>query len=423
MSKAIYLIDDAGKLVKHKKVYETNGDGVFKEIKKGYVVDEDHINRLFFSAGPSVMYTGEHTIEQIVIDGATYNLLTMIKSGILIIEGGKVKVWLCGGGTGGEGGGVGRLDDSQVNHYYEGSGMGGPGGYAIADNLDAGVYAVTIGAGGKGGKGSETEIDRKPVTGNATTIVATDGSKSLTAHGGELETGGTGGGGAMRNPIKDGIYTADPYTGDGISKLPFDVMDAHCAGGAGGSCWPYSANAPYTGGGNGGTNGGDGHGGEIAIGMDKHPDDFRSIGGVRGGGNGGYAKQSGGNATYPGGGGGGAGTGDSDGLPNGGDGYQGIAYVLWNDDNVLLDWELFCFIQQPVGGVTPCAMTVEAVGGDDITYQWQEYSIIGGWSDIPGATSNTYSGTTSYTITEYRCKATDATGAEIYSNAATVTKR
>lgn len=420
MSKAIYLIDDAGKLVKHKKVYETNENGVFRKIKKGYVVDENHINRLFFSAGPRVMYTGEHTIEQIVVNGLTYNLLTMIKAGTLTIDGGTVQCWICGAGSGG----CTPSDDGIT------APIGGSGGFVDACEISPGVYLVQLGAGGYAN-----------ANGGDTIITDANGTEVLVAKGGKFNgPGGSGGAGAYG--YKGSI---DPQDGGGMETVPFGITELHphsAGGGAGGVYFATSSDYSHNGG-NGGSNGSPGTHYETLSNISPRPNPGE--GGEKGGGKGGgnpdalaavdYAT-SGETATFPGSAGGGAGVymgldgSDDDAIHTAGDGgrgYQGIGYILWHEDDILFEWVPFRIVAQPVGGITPCTMTCTATGVG-VTYQWQRGSVLFGntsWSDITGATTDTYQGTVSgvmATHTQYRCKVTDEKGTVLYSDAVSVTK-
>lgn len=360
-------------------------------------IKKSGVARQFFSAGPNAVYTGTHTLTQIEKDGVTYNLLTMTGSGVLTIEEGSMQAWICGGGSGGE---TGITTTSYYNVY---SGRGGCGGYVSARELAPGVYTVTIGAGGT-----------YDAEGGATSIQDANAAVMLAANGGTLTKGASGGGAPAGYSSSYTEAMGSAGKGQGVTTIPFGIeaLQPHSAGGGAGEMFSQTY------GGDGGSDGSDGG-----------SEEGSSLGGNKGGGKGatGSDVYRGRNATFYGSaGGGGRLVGSSDISPNvhGGSGYQGVGYVLWQDDGILYDWILFHFIQHPVGGVTPCTMTVEAAG-EGVSYQWQSYSLYGGWRDISGATSNTYTGTAGtsyYSSTKYRCKATDANGTVIYSDEAIVTK-
>ena len=329
------------------KFYTNAGTGTFTAGAETDVRHTKSVTKLFYSAGPSVLYTGTHTLTQIEKDGMTYNLLTMTGSGVLTIECADddtegIRVWICGGGTGGYGGYTKKTGEYPIYSYRKKPGNGGSGGYTLDGTLPSGVYAVTIGAGGVGGKGYAVETSAPatctPVAGSDTTITSADGT-TITAPGGTTTDGGSGGGGAMIERDDGGQTYNAPFKGDGISKYPFSInsLYAHCAGGAGGS---YAAPSnPYHGG-NGGSNGSGGYG---KVGYTLSDSMYlKGTGGDRGGGAGAdngnmttNAAGAGGNATFYGSGGGGGGATSNDlGSSSiyggaGGAGYQGVAYALW----------------------------------------------------------------------------------------------
>lgn len=320
MSKAVYIgIDDIA--VKIKKMY-VGVDGVARKVKKGYV-GVDGVARQFFSAD-QLIYTGEYSVSEVEKDGVAYNLYRLITSGMLtLFDHGAV--WLCGGGAGGH------------SATSSASGGGGGGGYvSSADEISAGEYAVVIGSGGM-----------PNVAGGKTTVAG------LTALGGKAGSvtynGGAGGSGGGRGSHISYSYTDTPSYNDGsdgagagISTYPLSMSDlkAHCAGGAGGrdelvylQLSSTSAKA-YSGGyGNGGTNGSNGG---VKIGNNTSS----GTGGEYGGGNGGLGRGGSGYAAtfYGGGGGGGGRYCNKSGMDelgsstpvygSGGNGYQGVVYIL-----------------------------------------------------------------------------------------------
>lgn len=233
----------------------------------------------------SMSYSGAHTVKEITVGGVTYTQYTITGSGTLTVEGTytDAMVWACGGGAGG-GSGYGGLSSAS-------GGYGGGGGYANSHsgNIAEGAYVITVGA-----------------ASGATSIASI-----VSANGASGRNGGTGGGGSGK--------------GDGVVKYPFGdstTFQCHCGGGGGGNSRFYDHYNPsptYSGGGNGGTNGGNGtYSGS-------------GTGGTYGGGNGGSYYSNGNAATFYGsGGGGGGGDGDNyDGGSgySGGAGYQGVVYI------------------------------------------------------------------------------------------------
>ena len=233
----------------------------------------------------SMSYSGTHTTKTITSGGVEYTLYTITGSGTLTVEGtfADAAVWVCGGGAGG-GSGYGGLSSAS-------GGYGGGGGYCAdhTGGIAEGTYTITVGA-----------------AGGASAFAAV-----TTANGGSGRNGGTGGGGSGK--------------GDGIAKYPFgDTTNfkCHCAGGGGGNSRFYDHFNPSPtseGGGNGGSNGGNGtYSGS-------------GTGGTYGGGNGGRYYGTGNAATFYGsGGGGGGGDGDSNSGGSGyagGAGYQGVVYI------------------------------------------------------------------------------------------------
>ena len=331
MSKAIYLAD-SGKLVKHGKMYEVV-NGIYNKILKAYIV-EDGILKLTYSYGAFDSYTGDYTVTEIIDDdGNVYELYALTSSGELKLNG-SVDAWLCGGGGGG---GTGSKSGSSYTALSY-SGGGGAGAFSENGKLEADTYLITIGTGGAGSS-----------AGSTTTIVHTNGTIAMSAAGGDYGTntanggsGGTGGGaGNVYSLLSSG--TVSTGTGNGVTKYPFDMakLNAHCAGGGGGTV--RSGNSFYIGGA-GGTNGGDGSGkGSTVTGSSSNGyTHLGGIGGEKGGGTGGaagsasstYTANNGDAATFYGSGGGGGAFAQSSYSSSttykgiGGTGYQGVAYLL-----------------------------------------------------------------------------------------------
>ena len=301
-----------------------------RKIVKGYIGGPNGKARLFFG-GSKFSYTGEYTTSDVTVDGVACTLYTLTGSGTLNIGVDNAQYWICGGGAGGAAGKIDAAPSTSGTSSYGnvGGGNGGGGGFTASGTLSTGSYAVLIGAGGT------TD------TGGSETSIAT-----YSAGGGGADGNGGSGGGAcgyagyIDYSIKHINGTAG--TGDGLSKYPFGLesLNAHCAGGGGGCIWYYYYtnssnidNLRYTGGA-GGSNGANG-------GREKSDSVGGGSGGTYGGGTGAtYNVMSGlgtgGDASYYGSGGGGGGSyrykqgasTDNTDVSNGGNGYQGVAYVL-----------------------------------------------------------------------------------------------
>lgn len=323
MSKSGYIGVD-GVARKIKKLY-VGVDGVARKIKKAYIGVND-VARLWYS-GAAVTYTGAYTVSDVTVDGVACTLYTLTGSGTLTVDVDGAQYWICGGGAGGAAGKIGAAPSTSTGTDNVGGGNGGGGGFTASGTLSTGSYAVLIGAGGTTDTGgSETSIAAYSAGG-----------------GGADGNGGSGGGacgyaGYIDYSTKHINGTAG--TGDGLSKYPFGLesLNAHCAGGGGGGIWYYYKrgssilyNLRYKGGA-GGSNGASGS-------KEVEGTVGGGTGGTYGGGAGATYKAlsgvpTGNNASFYGSGGGGGGsyyydkaTADID-VSNGGNGYQGVAYVL-----------------------------------------------------------------------------------------------
>ena len=257
----------------------------------------------------TVSFDGNSALSSVSIDEVEYNLLTMTSSGTITVGRDDVRIYVCGGGSGGETGEYISDGTSPTTQY---AGRGGCGGCTNEKEIRAGIYSVVIGTGGANDS-----------NGGDTSILQTDPDVVvLNAKGGTLYTGGSGGGGCAGYRSGDEVVV-NAGSGQGMTTVPFGVktLFAHGAGGGGGEIW----SACY--GGNGGSDGVDGDNNEGT-----------GAGGTKGGGQGGNNNQyKGGNATFYGsGGGGGKGVAvsgvdpfDNTYYPRGGTGYQGVAYALW----------------------------------------------------------------------------------------------
>ncbi|MDR0929799.1 MAG: hypothetical protein LBM74_08860 [Oscillospiraceae bacterium] len=289
MSKGLYVGADG--IARKAKALYAGVDGIARKAIKGYIGDINGIARQFWpNVIPLVLnYSGAHTVRTVTHNGVTYDEWALTGSGIMTVQGaGNVALWLCGGGASGSGGDM--------------SGDGGGGAFAMSGNvqLNAGDYAVTIGAGG-----AARSITQYGQAGGQTTafgLVAYGAAEGQYA----ASQSGTGGG---NGGYERYTGTVPVSLGDGLSKVPFDDTANHsalCAGGGGGA---YYYNHPnyrqrYVGG-IGGSNGADGG---LVTAVNATP--AQSQGGATGGGQGGSGSTStinGTDATAPGSGGGGGG--------------------------------------------------------------------------------------------------------------------
>ena len=404
------------------KFYTNAGTGTFTAGAETDVRHTKSVAKLFYSGNTGIRFSGSSELLQYTIDGNVYNVMRIKGTGVLSISGDDpVPVFLVGGGSGGC-----TPSDSFP------APIGGSGGFVFFGELAPADYNVLIGAGGA-----------QNANGGDTVVTDADGAEVLKAEGGNFNGPGGSGGGGASDPANlatsSSMKLVAPQEGCNVSTVPFGITDLqpHSAGGGSGASKRYTNSNNLLGnGGDGGTNGNAGEAGSKYTGSNLNNAE-EGVGGEKGGGTGGDF--SGTNSTavaatsatfYGSAGGAGASlfnnsTGKVSGSA-GGRGYQGCMYLIWNEDGVLFEWEPFRIVTQPVGGTSPCLMTCEATG-EGVTYQWQKGSTILGmtsWSDISGATSNTYEGTatSSWSATKYRCKVTDASGAVFYSDEVSVTK-
>lgn len=269
-----------------------------RKIIKGYI-GVNGVAKPFFETKEILgfNYTGDYTISSIEKDGLTHTLYTLTSSGTLNLSE-EVSYWACAGGGGG-----GRASLSNSS-----SGGGGGGGYTSEGKLQSGTHNIIIGAGGlEDTAGGDTSI------GSMTIFSGTAGSNR--GAGGD----GASGGGCGYN----GTSYGGGGEGSGESTCPFGITSLlpHSAGGAGGL---HGANYGFV---NGGSNG-----------SDAPNVNFREgKGGVYGGGDGGHSVDStlglspaseDMHAFFYGGGGGGGCYSSSSRYQKGGNGYQGVVYLL-----------------------------------------------------------------------------------------------
>ena len=225
----------------------TENKELARKVIRAYQPDANGKAQLWFDADAasiSVTFTGEHTVQDVTVDGAARKLYTLTGDGVLTVSK-AVSFFMIGGGSSGEKGGRGSYNGSQ-------SGRGGCGGKVDSGTLDAGTWQVTIGKGGA----QTTAGSSSANAGTATTI--SDGTTTHSADGGTISAGGTGGGSAG-NCYSGGRYLVHGGTGAGVSTVPFGLTDVLGApGGAGGGGAVYDFGYGSYSGGNGGTNGGNG---------------------------------------------------------------------------------------------------------------------------------------------------------------------
>lgn len=247
--------------------------------------------------GADCVFDGESAVQQVVIDGAVYDMYALTTSGVMKLKK-SAKVFLVGGGASGS----------------KTTGNGGPGGFVNEGEILKGNYAIEIGAGGTDG------------TSGTATKLKQNGEDILVAEGGVVDgTGGSGYGAGGK-----GTSNGTGGKGDGKTTKPFGIatQPAHSAAGSGGDYKYSSTDVTGYKGGPGGSDGSDGGT------PTQQPIQSLLTGGTsaeRGGGKGGGAywtgtgAYDGTDATFHGSGGGGPGHSASFGAP--GDGYQGVAYI------------------------------------------------------------------------------------------------
>lgn len=231
----------------------TENKELARKVIRAYQPDAGGKAQLWFdadAAGTSVTFTGEHTVQDVTVDGAARKLYTLTGDGVLTVSK-AVSFFMIGGGSSGESGARGSNRGSQ-------SGRGGCGGKVSSGMLDAGTWQVTIGNGGAQTAAGSSSLygNGHSNAGTATTI--SDGTTTHSADGGTISAGGTGGGSAG-NCYSGRSVLISGGTGAGVSTVPFGLVDVlGTPGGAGGGGAVYDSNyGSYTGG-NGGTNGGNG---------------------------------------------------------------------------------------------------------------------------------------------------------------------
>jgi len=290
-------------------------------------------NIITFTSNPSVIATGG-TITTPIIDGVGYTVHTFTDSSstFTILDGGVnvvCDILIVGGG--GAGGGTSGP---------KAGGGGGSGGYQYLSrrSLAPGSYSVTVGSGGVGNQNQTGASGGNSIFGSfdasigggggAGTDVASNGGSGGSG-GGVTEGGGTSGTGAYN---QGGPGGDSGYSSGGI-----------LTGSGGGGCGSFGINGSGSIGGTGGIGvyntitgsiicyGGGGGGGAYS------PDVIVAtggIGGIGGGGTGGFSgnvySANGGDATYYGGGGGG-GSSSYNSPSAGGNGYNGIVIVRYEN--------------------------------------------------------------------------------------------
>ena len=277
----------------------TENKELARKVIRAYQPDAGGKAQLWFDADAAgdVVFSGEHTVQDVTVDGAARKLYTLTGDGVLTVSK-AVSFFMIGGGSSGE---VGYIDDAFSNEVIY-SGSGGSSGFVAHGTLATGTWQVHIGAGGRFTATSPAAGSH--IAGGATTI--TQGDTSFSAAGGSIaeytsQVSGGSGGGSRSGVATDGTYTGGKNKGAGVSTVPFGLSDILGIPGAGGaSGYVESGPASRTARGcDGGSNGSDGRQSSSSI---------PAIGGADGGGNGGgnsEATANGGDATTPGSGGGG----------------------------------------------------------------------------------------------------------------------
>lgn len=242
------------------------------------------------------LYSGQHTVSVVEVDGVSRTLVTLKKTGVLTVCGEvRADVWMCGCGAEG-GSGVAGVK----------AGDGGAGArYVAAQGVKLGTGAVTVAASVAG----------------PTRFAGLVADSALAKHGGS-----GGGAGAMLGGVVAG------GTGDGVmGTVPFGLegfFGLHCVGGSGGGF--DGGGTTWTGtGGVGGRDGADG--GDSVAGTEKPLGGAGPIAGGEGF-SGAVVAAANGQSAPPdsyGCGGGGAGSGVSAaGTAVGGLGSAGVVYLL-----------------------------------------------------------------------------------------------
>ena len=274
------------------------------------------------------------TTSDITVGSDNYRVHKFTGNGTFdITVGGEMEMLVVGGGGGG---GAYR------------AGGGGAGGYkALTELLDAGEYAISVGAGGSGGSSSSTTDASNGANGNGSSIagiLSVDGggqggaraendscsTNQLIVDGGDGGSGG-GAGGAYFGPSGCGIGTGGDSTGNGNKGAngtrSNSAGDVGTGGGGGAGAEGNSTNI------DGNSNGGAGIASSITGSSVTYA----------GGGGGASSPSRGGNGTGGTGGGGDAGASGSDGSANtgggggggydetstGGDGGSGIVIIRY----------------------------------------------------------------------------------------------
>lgn len=299
----------------------TENKELARKVIRAYQSDANGKAQLWFDAdasAASVTFTGEHTVQDVTVDGVARKLYTLTGNGVLTVSG-TVSFFMIGGGSSGE-----RAKTTRIGNYpYMYSGRGGSGGHVASGSLSAGTWQITIGAGGDAATASGSILSND---GGDTTIVGS--TDTYTAAGATITSGGTGGGGAWRkaNSKSKAPESMPGGKGNGVSTIPFglvDLLGKPGGGGGGGGLNSYSA---VCSGGDGGTNGG---GGKTGTSTDYVL--AGGNGGADGGGNGGSGSNNnavnGHPGTTPGSGGGGGAT-WSNSLGTGGAGADGAVWLL-----------------------------------------------------------------------------------------------
>lgn len=330
MSNKAYYFGDADGLARlMRKMYfgveqaGTEAKELARRVIRAYQPDASGKAQLWFDAdavGDVVIFAGEHTVQDVTVDGVARKLYTLTGDGVLTVSK-AVSFFAIGGGSSGE---KARSSVRIGRDTYFYSGCGGPGGHVASGSLSAGIWQITIGTGGESASVSAAGLSND---GGDTTIVGD--TDTYTAAGATITSGGTGGGNAWRkaNNASKSVESRSGGKGDGVSTIPFGLVDLLGKPGGGGGGGGLNYSVAVCSGGDGGTNGGDGKTGTST--------DYICAGGnggADGGGNGGTAASSTGidghPGTAPGSGGGGGAIWSSVGAGAGGAGADGAVWLL-----------------------------------------------------------------------------------------------
>jgi len=299
------------------------------------LIDGDALLPTFFT------YTGLWRYRMIAIGLQRYRLITLLTNGVITFDNPyAADIWLCGGGGRG-----GLAWSTGQNSTLSSSGGGGAGGFFNSQYglTLSGSYTAAIGPGGNASapNGGRTDFQGLFANGGNAPPVGSIQAPPY-GRGGNGGSGGGAGAYGTYNAAGNGGVAGTPGTGGGKSTVPFDDTFnflSLCAGGAGGMMtaflWSSGSGGmtatAWAGGGDGGSNGGDGKRAPAGNVGPMSNWNAPTFGGLSGGGNaaafpsGPTAPAGFGNATDFGGGGAGAAVAAGGSLA--GDGFPGVVFI------------------------------------------------------------------------------------------------